>query len=63
MLTMLATSALLGLVGLAGLLVAAYSDGTATQYMGLGVLVLSWFLLVRYHAHRASSGNEERDTG
>jgi hypothetical protein len=42
-----------GLLGLLGLFIAAGAPHDPSQYMGLGLLILSWFLLVGYHANRA----------
>ncbi len=41
-----------GLLGLLGLFIAAGSHGDSGQYMGFGLLVLAWFLLVGYHGNR-----------
>ena len=60
MLSMIVISALFGVLGLAGLLIAATSDSPSTQYMGMGLVGLSWFLMVRYHGHRAESGASHR---
>ncbi len=56
MLSMIVISALFSVFGLAGLLIAATSDSPSTQYMGMGLVGLSWFLMVRYHGHRAEAG-------
>lgn len=61
MLPMIVISALFGALGLLGLLIAATADGSSTQFMGLGLLGLSWFLMVRYHGHRAAA--QARGTG
>lgn len=58
MLQSLVVSILFVLLGLLGLLMAAGAEDSSTQVMGLGILVLSWFLIVGYHARRAE--NEER---
>lgn len=42
-----------GLLGLLGLFIAAGSPHGSSMYMGLGLLVLSWFLVVGYHANRS----------
>ncbi len=53
MLGMLGVSFLFAALGLLGLLVAAGSDDSATQFMGAGLAVFMWFLLVGYHGRRA----------
>lgn len=42
-----------GALGILGLFIAAGSHQDPSQYMGLGLLVLSWFLLVGYHGNRS----------
>ena len=42
-----------GLLGILGLFIAAGSPDGSSMYIGLGLLVLSWFLLVGYHANRS----------
>ena len=40
---------------LMGLLMAAGADDSSTQFMGLGLLVLSWFFIVGFHGRRAEA--------
>jgi ABC-type Na+ efflux pump permease subunit len=47
-----------GLLGILGLLIAAGSPHDPAQYMGLGLLILSWFLVVGYHANRAEKAGK-----
>ena len=58
MIQSIAVSILFVLMGLLGLLMAAGAADSSAQFMGLGLLVLSWFLLVGFHARRAEA--EER---
>jgi hypothetical protein len=58
MLQSLVVSIIFVLLGLLGLLMSASADDSSTQVMGLGILVLSWFFIVGFHARRAE--NEER---
>ena len=58
MLQSIAVSILFALLGVLGLLMAAGASDSSTQFMGVGILLLSWFLLVGFHARRAE--NEER---
>ena len=53
MLGMLAVSFLFAVLGLFGLVVAAAADDDATRFMGMGLTVFMWFLLVGYHGRRA----------
>jgi len=59
----LAVSILFALLGLLGLLLAASATDDSTQFMGLGLLVFSWFLLVGFHARRAESEERARHGG
>lgn len=58
MLQSLAVSILFVLLGFLGLLMAASADDSSTQFMGIGILLLSWFFIVGFHARRAEA--EER---
>lgn len=58
MLQSLAVSILFVLLGLLGLLMAAGASDSSTQFMGFGLLLLSWFFIVGFHARRAEA--EER---
>jgi hypothetical protein len=58
MLQSLAVSILFVLLGLLGLLMAANANDSSTQYMGIGLILLSWFFIVGFHARRAEA--EER---
>jgi hypothetical protein len=51
-----------GLLGLLGLFIAAGSPHDPSQYMGLGLLILSWFLLVGYHANRAEKAGKAQQS-
>lgn len=55
MIRSLAISFLFVLMGLLGLLMAAGADDSSTQFMGLGLLVLSWFFIVGFHGRRAEA--------
>ena len=47
-----------GLLGLLGLFIAADAPHDPSQFMGLGLLILSWFLVVGYHANRAEKAGK-----
>jgi len=55
MIQSLVVSILFVLMGLLGLLMVAGADDSSVQFMGLGLLVLSWFLMVGFHGHRAEA--------
>ena len=50
-----------GLLGVLGLFIAAGSPHGSSVYMGLGLVVLSWFLLVGYHANRSEKAARAED--
>lgn len=58
MLGSLVVSVIFALIGLFGLLIAGNAADSSAQFMGLGLMVFAWFLLVGYHARRAET--EER---
>ena len=47
-------SVLFSLLSLLGLVAAAMTDSEATRYMGIGLVGLSWFIMLRYHGHIAA---------
>ncbi len=49
----IAVSVLFSLLSLLGLTAAALSESEATRYMGIGLVGLSWFIMLRYHGHVA----------
>ena len=49
----IAVSVVFGLLSLLGLVAAATSESEATQYMGIGLVGLSWFIMLRYYGHVA----------
>ncbi|MDE0048134.1 MAG: hypothetical protein OXU19_20100 [bacterium] len=49
----IAISVLFSLLSLLGLVAAATSESEATQYMGIGLVGLSWFIILRYYGHVA----------
>jgi uncharacterized membrane protein len=58
MLKSLAVSVIFAILGVVGLIIAANADDSVAQFMGLGLLVLSWFFVVGINARRAEA--EER---
>ncbi len=58
MLGSIAVSILFVLLGLLGLLLAAGAQDAHAQFMGVGIVLMAWFLMVGYHARRAEA--EER---
>ena len=49
----IAISVIFSLLSLLGLVAAATSESEATQYMGIGLAGLSWFIMLRYYGHVA----------
>ncbi len=49
----IAISVIFSLLSLLGLVAAATSESEATQYMGIGLVGLSWFIMLRYYGHVA----------
>ena len=49
----IAISVLFSLLSLLGLVAAALSESEATRYMGIGLVGLSWFIMLRYYGHIA----------
>lgn len=60
MIQSLVVSIVFAVLGLVGLLMAAGAHDGVTQVMGFGILVLSWFLMVGYHARRAETSERAR---
>jgi hypothetical protein len=48
------------LLGLLGLFIAASAPHDPSQFMGIGLLILSWFLVVGYHANRAEKAGKQQ---
>ncbi len=46
-------SILFSLLALLGLIAAATTESEATRYMGIGLVGLSWFIMIRYYGHVA----------
>ena len=53
MLGMLVTSLAFVLMGVLGLLIAAGAQDGPAQFMGVGLILFSWFFMVGYHGKRA----------
>ncbi|MCY4609534.1 MAG: hypothetical protein OXD40_13205 [bacterium] len=49
----IAISVLFSLLSLLGLVAAAMTESEATRYMGIGLVGLSWFIMLRYYGHIA----------
>ena len=46
-------SVVFSLLALSGLVAAATTESEATRYMGIGLVGLSWFVMIRYYGHVA----------
>jgi len=51
-----------GLLGILGLFIAADAPHDPSRYLGLGLLILSWVLVVGYHAKRAEKAGKEQQS-
>ena len=49
-----------GALGLLGLFIAAGTPDDSAQFLGLGLLILSWLLLVGYHGNRAEKAGKDQ---
>lgn len=58
---MIGVSLIFVVMGLFGLFIAASADDNAAQFMGLGLIALSWLFMVGYHGRRAERQAREGD--